>query len=86
MLQQITEEMIDYFKIFTEEGLEKLKWLENDFLFPPRYKLEFKLRDPSIASNTVNIKVIGTEPTVEMTVLLENPSQYIVIHCVVYIE
>ena len=86
LLQQITEDMIDYFKIFIESGLEKLEWLENDFLFPPRYQLEFKLRDLSIASNTIIIKVIGTEPAVEMTILLENPSQYNVIHCVIYIE
>ena len=73
--------MIDYFKIFIESGLEKLEWLENDFLFPPRYQLEFKLRDLSIASNTIIMKVIGTKPTVEMTTLLENPSQNNVIHC-----
>ena len=83
MLQQITEEMVDYFKVFTESGLENLKWLEDDFLFPPCYKLEFKLRDPLIASNKVIIKVIGTKPTVETTILLENPSQYIVIHCAI---
>ena len=78
--------MIDYYKIFTEEGLENLKWLEDDLLFPPRYKLVFKLRDSSIESKTIIIKFIGTKPTVETTVLLENPSQYNIINCIIYIE
>ena len=78
MLQQITEEMIDHNKILNEEGLEKLKWLEDDLLFPPRYQLEFKLIDSSVAfkSYIINIEFIGTKPTIKTTVLLENPSQY----------
>ena len=78
--------MIDYYKIFNEGGLEKLKWLEDDLLFPPRYKLEFKLRDSSIESKTIIVKFIGTKPTVETTVLLENPSQYNIINCIIHIE
>ena len=78
MLQQITEEMIDYNKILNEEGSEKLDWLEDDLLFPPRYQLEFKLIDSSVASKSsiINIEVIGTKPTIKTNVLLENPSQY----------
>ena len=73
--------MIDFYKIVSEggeDGLERLKWLENDLLFPPRYQLEFKLIDSSIASKNyiIIIKFIGTKPVVETTVLLENPSQY----------
>ena len=77
--------MIDYYKIFTEGGLEKLKMLEDALLFPPRYQLEFKLIDSSIASKTIIIKINGTKPTVETTVLLQNPSQYNVINCVTYL-
>ena len=75
--------MIDYNKIFTEGGLERLKWLEDTLIFPPRYKLEFKLRDSSIESKTIIIKFIDTKPTVVTTVLLENSSQYNIINCVV---
>ena len=76
--------MIDYYKIFTEggggeDGLERLKTLEDDLRFPPRYQLEFKLIDSSIASKTIIIKINGTKPTVETTVLLQNPSQYNII-------
>ena len=70
--------MIDYYKIFTEDGLERLKWLEDNLHFPPRYQLEFKLIDSSVASKnyTINIEVIDTKPTIKTTVLLENPGQY----------
>ena len=70
--------MIDCYKIFNEEGLEKLKWLEDDLLFPPRDQLEFKLIDSSVASKSykINIEFIGTKPTIKTTVLLKNPSQY----------
>ena len=69
--------MIDHYKIFTEGGLERLKWLENYLLFPPRYKLEFKLIDSSVASKNyiITIEFIGTKPTIKTTVFLENPSQ-----------
>ena len=78
MLQQITEEMVDCYKIFNKGGLEKLKWLEDSLLFPPRYQLEFKLIDSSVASKNyiINIEFIDTKPTIKTTVLLENPSQY----------
>ena len=70
--------MIDHYKIFTEGGLEKLKMLEDALLFPPRYQLEFKLIDSSVASKNyiIIIKFIGTKPIVETTVFLENPGQY----------
>ena len=70
--------MIDYYKIFTEGGLERLKMLEDDLHFPPRYQLEFKLIDSAVASKNyiINIEFIGAEPTIKTTVLLENPGQY----------
>ena len=72
--------MIDFYKIVSEgeeDGLEILKMRENALLFPPRYQLEFKLIDSSIASKNyiIIIKFIDTKPIVETTVLLENPSQ-----------
>ena len=86
--QQITEDMIDYYKVFTENGEDGLKMLEDVLLFPPRYKLKFNLIDSSIAPKNykITIEFIGTEPPAETTVFLENPSKYNVIHCVVYIE
>ena len=71
--------MIDYYKIFTEGGEKRLKMLEDDLYFPPRYQLEFKLIDSSVASKnyTINIEVIGTKPPpIKRIVSLENPSQY----------
>ena len=70
--------MIDYFKIITKGGLERLKMLEDDLHFPPRYQLELKLIDSLVASKnyTIKIEFIGTEPTINTTVLLENPGQY----------
>ena len=70
--------MIDYYKIITEGGLERLKILEDDLHFPPRYQLEFKLIDSSVGSKnyTINIEFIGTEPTIKTIVFLENPGQY----------
>ena len=70
--------MIDYYKIFTEGGEKRLKMLEDDLYFPPRYQLEFKLIDSSVASKNykINIEVTGTNPTIKTDVLLEKPSQY----------
>ena len=68
MLQQITEEMIDYCKIFIEECLERLKWLARS------YQLEFKLIDSSIVSNPIIIKFIDIKSTVEISILLKKTS------------
>ena len=78
MLQQITEKMIDHYKIFEEGGLEILKWREKKLLFPPRYQLKFTLIDSSVASKNyiINVEFIGTKPAVKTNILLGNPSQY----------
>ena len=80
--QQITEDMIDYYKVFTDIGEDGLKIRERDLLFPPRYKLKFNLIDSSIAPKNykITIEFIDTEPPAETTVFLENPSKYNVIY------
>ena len=80
--------MIDYYNIFTLSGENGLKMLEKNLLFPPRFKLKFNLTEPLIAPKNykITIEFIDTRPTAETTVLLENPSQYNIIHYVIYIE
>ena len=82
--QQITEDKIDYYKIYKESGEDELKMLEDNLLFPPRYKLKFNLIDSSIAPKNykITIEFIDTEPPAETTVFLENPSKYNVIYIV----
>ena len=62
-----------------DSDLEVLEIEENNFSFPPRFRLEFRLTDQSNASksNKVTIQVNGTRRQVKINILLENLGKYI---------
>ena len=64
----------DEYGVVEDSDLKLLEIEENNLLFPPRFQLEFKLTDQSIASkfNKVTIEVNGTTRQVKIDILLKN--------------
>ena len=65
----------DEYGVVEDSDLELLKIEEKNLLFPPRFQLEFKLTDRSIASKFNKVTIQVTTRQVKINIWLETSSK-----------